>query len=518
MKYNLKKITLTLLAGVLLGSCDENKLIELNTNKNASTEIDLQYLFSLGQLRVAGSRYESWRTNLIYSSTMIQHNASLQGYWSGDKYYYNAQYSGAYWERHFPDAIKNLTHVVDKTAGVEGEQNLHAAAQIMRAFDMHRMTDLYGDLPYKQGGRGLDGQENWFPAYDSQQEVYQMLVADIKAARDEFSASARPLGAQDVLFQGDITKWKKFANALLMRIAMRMSNVDAATAQSVFTEAVNNGAIDSNAANAFLIQVDGPGGDANQNGTSLAMSNAAGGGGDNNGRPSKFFVDWMNANNDPRKMIIVGGTGNPYDRSTWNTNPADQIGLPNGYTTTTIKTLYPNFVSHNEFSFINPEIIQLNDPTPFISYAEVEFMKAEAVLKGWISGNAETFFNNGVKAAMESWSWFGVATPDAASINAYIAGLNFGSASNTDKLRLIGEQYWAATYLNHIEAWCNWRRSGFPVLTPTSDPNNETNGQIPRRLRYYEVEIGSNPQSYAAAIARQGEDLLTTRVWWDVAR
>jgi hypothetical protein len=82
-------------------------------------------------------------------------------------------------------------------------------------------------------------------------------------------------------------------------------------------------------------------------------------------------------------------------------------------------------------------------------------------------------------------------------------------------MELIGEQFWAATYLNHTESWANWRRTGYPKLTPTSDPNNDTNGTIPRRLRYFEGEIGSNPQSYAAAIARQGEDRLTTRMWWD---
>ncbi len=516
MKFNNKIIAITTLISLILGACNKDKLVELNINKNASTEIDLGYLLAYGQLRVAGSRYESWRTNLIYSSTMIQHNATLQGYWSGDKYYYSSQYSGAYWERHYPDAIKHLTHVVDKTAG-DGEMvNYHAAAQIMRAFDLHRMTDIYGDIPYSEAGRGIDGQEFWFPKYDSQQDVYKSLVADIKAARDEFSAGAKALGSQDVLFSGDLTKWKKFANALLMRISMRMSKVDEATAKAIFAEAASNGAIDSNDANAFIKQALGNGGDVNYNGTSLAMSNAAGGGGDNNAKISKTFMDWMNANKDPRKMIIVGGIGNPYsDKSTWNTDPDAQIGLPNGYTSTTIKDIVPDFTTVHAYSFINPSIIELDDPTPFISYAEVEFMMAEAVLKGWISGDAEAHFNKGVEAAITSWTWFGVSVPEADAISTYISGLGFGTASSTDKLRLIGEQYWATTYLNHIESWCNWRRTGYPVLTPVNDPNNITGGTIPRRLRYYEDEIGSNPKSYQEAIARQGEDLLTTRVWWD---
>jgi hypothetical protein len=520
MKKNIKNIGLTVLACFALGSCDEAKLTELNVNRNASTDIDLSYLLAYGQTRVAGSRYESWRTNLIYSSTMVQHNATLQGYWSGDKYYYNAPYSGAYWERHFPDAIKNLTNVVDRTEGDPERVNLNSFAKIMRAFDLHKITDIYGDIPYAQAGRGIDGEENWFPAYQPQQEVYASIVAEVKSARDAMSASADQLGDQDILYKGDVAKWKKFANAFLMRVAMRMSNVDPATAQAVFTEAASNGTFQSNDDSAFFKQVLGNGGDINFNGTSLAMSNAAGGGGDNNARISKTLMDFMNATNDPRKMILTGGIGNPFESaSTWNTNPADQIGLPNGYNTTTIKNIVPDFVTFQDYSFINPEIINLDDPSPFITYAETELMKAEAALKGWISTSAENHFNNGVTAAIESWTKFGASVaPNAAEISTFVSGLGFATASSTDKLKLVGEQFWMATYLNHTETWANWRRTGYPVLVPTSDPNNDTNGTIPRRLRYSEGEIGSNPENYAAAIARQGEDRLTTSIWWDVKK
>jgi hypothetical protein len=520
MKKNIKNIGLTVLACFALSSCDEAKLTELNVNKNASTDIDLSYLLAYGQTRVAGSRYESWRTNLIYSSTMIQHNATLQGYWSGDKYYYNAQYSGAYWERHFTDAIKNLTNVVDKTEGDPKRVNLNSFAKIMRAFDLHKITDLYGDIPYAQAGRGLDAEENWFPTYDPQQEVYAQIVADVKSARDAMSASADQLGDQDILYKGDVAKWKKFANAFLMRVAMRMSNVDPATAKAIFTEAASNGTFQSDDDSAFFKQVLGNGGDVNFNGTSLAMSNLPGGGGDNNAKISKTLMDFMNKTKDPRKMILTGGIGNPYEsKSTWNTNPAAQIGLPNGYNSTTIKNIVPGFVTVHEYSFINPEIIELDDPSPFITYAETELMKAEAAMKGWISSPAEEHFRKGVAAAIGSWTKFGASVaPNAGEISAFTTSLGFTTASNADKMRLIGEQYWMATYLNHIESWANWRRTGYPVLVPTSDPNNDTNGTIPRRLRYYEDEIGSNPQNYATAIARQGEDRLTTRIWWDVQK
>ncbi|CAD5269055.1 Starch-binding protein [Imperialibacter sp. 89] len=517
MKNIKKYLSAALVLVFIMSSCNEDNLIELNINKNASEEIDLSYLLAYGQLRVAGARYENWRTNLIYCSTMIQHNASLQGYWSGDKYYYNAQYSGAFMESHYTDAIKTLTHVVDQTADVPELVNLHGAATIMRSFDLHKMTDLYGNVPFFQAGRGLDGAENWFPKYDAQSEIYAALISDIKAARDGFDLSINNLGSQDILFKGDIEKWVKFANSLLMRIALRMSKVNPTEAQAVFVEAAG-GAMTSNDDNAFLAQQNGPAGDTNQNGTSLVLSNAGGGGGDaSNGRVSEFLVDWLTDNSDPRKMIIVGGTGDPYNSTTWNTDPDSQQGLPNGYTSQTITAINPDFESVNEYSFINREILDLDDPYPFLSYAEVELMKAEAAVKGWLSSDPEAHFVAGVTAAIESWEAFGISNAATASeISTYIVGLDFAGASDAAKLELIGEQYWAATYLNHVEAWNNWRRTGFPAFTPTSDPNNITGGTVPRRLRYYESEAGSNPDNYQSAVQAQGPDLLTTRMWWDV--
>jgi hypothetical protein len=211
---------------LVLVSCKKD-ITDLNVDKNAATEMDMAYLVSNGTLRIAGE-YENTRANMLYSATMIQHTASTAGYFSGDRYLYNAQYSGAYMERHFTDVIRNFSQAIEKTKGVADLVNINSTAVILRAFDLHRMTDLYGDIPYTQAGYGLvDGDKNWFPKYESQKDVYAALVKDIKAARDKMSASAKSMGTQDFIYGGDIAKWKKFANSLLMRIAMRMSNVDA---------------------------------------------------------------------------------------------------------------------------------------------------------------------------------------------------------------------------------------------------------------------------------------------------
>jgi hypothetical protein len=132
-----------------------------------------------------------------------------------------------------------------------------------------------------------------------------------------------------------------------------------------------------------------------------------------------------------------------------------------------------------------------------ISYDEGELMRAEAAVKGWISTPAESHFNNGVTAAINSWIYFDPSFsvgPDKTA--AHLVGRGFAAVSNANKLRLIGEEYWAANFLNAIEAWSNWIRTGFPVLTPTNDPFAFKGNFIPRRRRYWENESGSNPQNY----------------------
>jgi hypothetical protein len=500
-------------------SCNEQELLDLNVDPNAVTDMDMQYLFSLGTLRIGGE-YENTRANMLYAATMIQHTASTAGYFSGDKYFYNAQYSGAYMERHYTDVIRLFSHVIEKTANNPAEANLNAAATVLKVFDLHRMTDLYGDIPYFQAGKGLEGEENWFPAYDNQREIYLDMIDQLKAARDKFSPSARGLGAQDFIYSGNLDKWKRFSNALLMRIAMRMSNVDAAKAREVFSEANNNGAFSANSDNAYIRFTTGPIG-VNRNGLNDGYWNTYKY--SNDCKISKTFMDWMKANNDPRLMIVSGGTGTPADPSTWNTDPTAQKGMPNGYNSTTIRSILSpadladyNTRANRMFSMLNLKYLDWEDPYLLITYAEVELMKAEASIKGWITTDANTHFTNGVTAAITSWVDFDPSfarTP--VQISEYIAGRGFAAASNADKLRLIGEEYWAATWLNDIESWSNWRRTGFPVLTPTQDPNRFEANEIPRRLRYWEAEIGANPENYEKARARMGGDNLMTKMWWD---
>jgi len=518
------KITGLLLAFTLtFSSCDEESLLDLNTDPNAVSDMDMSFLFSLATLRMSGE-YENTRANMLYAAPMIQHSSSLADYFSGDKYLYSAQYTGAYMESHYPNVIRLYSHVIDKTKDSPTDANLNAAATVLRIYDLHRMTDIYGDIPYFQAGRGLEGEENWFPKYDNQKEIYLDMVNQLKIARDKFSPNAKGLGVQDYIYAGNLDKWKRFTNALLMRIALRMSNRDAAKAREVFSEASNSGTFGSIADNAYIKYTTGPIG-VNRNGLNDGYWNTYKYSRDC--KISKTFIDWMKSNNDPRLMIVSGGLGNPEAAaSTWNTDPTAQRGMPNGYNNQNIRNvlspselaeflaLQPN--GNRMFSMLNLKYMDWEDPYVLLTYAETELMRAEASIKGWITSDANTHFSNGVAAAINSWVAFDPSfarTTDA--INSYIVGRGFAAASNTDKLRLIGEEYWAATWLNDIESWSNWRRTGYPVLAPTQDPNRWEANQIPRRLRYWENEISGNPANYEAASARMSGDKLMSKMWWD---
>ncbi|WKN30718.1 SusD/RagB family nutrient-binding outer membrane lipoprotein [Porifericola rhodea] len=502
MKTLSYKLFSLLLAGLfLVSSCDTDELIDMNENPNAAEEIDPSYMLAYSMLRISGDRYESWRGVMIYSSTMIQHNAALQTYWSGDKYLYSAQYSGALFEAAYPNYVKMLAAVIEQTKDDPAKGNVYGIARILWVLGMSRLTDMYGDIPYFEAGRGFYD-NNYSPAYDPQSEIYADMLKQLEEAPSTFDASLTDLGdngVQDVIYQGDLNKWEKFANSLMLRLAMRVSKVDPAMAQEYVGKAIAGGLMESNSDNAYVQHTDGPVG-LNQNGIGQVFL------ADDNQRLSKTFVDWMLNHNDPRIEVIA-------------TLNQDDIynGLPNGYDATTIKEYEgtgEEAVPIELYSTTNPELVTLDAPMFFQTYAEVELLLAEASILGWHNGDPETHYNNGVRANMQHFTTYNesLAISDE-QVDAYLAANPYNSANG---LEMIGEQYWIATFLNDYESWANWRRTGYPVLTPTNYPGNITGGQIPRRLRYFEGEYGNNGEQLQAAIARQGPDEFTTRIWWDV--
>ncbi|MEP4948762.1 MAG: SusD/RagB family nutrient-binding outer membrane lipoprotein, partial [Flavobacteriaceae bacterium] len=267
--------------------------------------------------------------------------------------------------------------------------------------------------------------------------------------------------------------------------------------QEWVTKAINGGVMTSND-DIFYLQHDSN----NRNGISEVFD------ADGNPRMSKTFIDFLQNGNDPRLPILAAR------RSDGSTDTADLIGFPNGLSSATLLDLTGE---ENTDAYAEPNraiLAQFEAPMIFQTYAEVEFMLAEANVRWGLASDAETHYNNGVTAAMQHLSLYSdAATISDTDITTYLSNYPYDAGN---ALEQINTQYWAATFLNEYETFANWRRTGFPILVPVNFPGNETGGTIPRRLTYNENEASVNAENYQAVITAQGPDLLTTRVWWDV--
>ncbi len=485
-------VLLVALTLISLTSCDKD-FSEINTNPNAATTIDPAFQLTYVQLQTSGERYENWRAALIYSSTMIQHLSAMATYWSGDKYLYNAGYSSSLWDRAYRNYIRDLVDLTTRTAGDPAQANMNAVARIWKVVAFHRITDLYGDIPYSEAGQGYLGGIT-APKYDAQSAIYADMLAELEAACAALNAGGDAVGG-DLIYGGDIAQWKKFGYSMMLRLGMRLSKVDAAGAQAWVQKAIAGGVMTDVADAAYIQHIDDQG--INRNGIGEVFQ------ADANQRMSATFINWMADHGDPRLDIL----------STVNQHGVHN-GLPNGNDAQMAAANLPGGDTLDNYSAVNAAIVNVASPMVFQTYGEVELLLAEAAERGWGANDAPAHYKEGVRAAIKAWGAIYDASLDVddAAIDAYLAANPYDAANAMEQ---IGEQYWAATFLNEYEAYANYRRTGYPALTPTDYPGNESNSQIPRRLIYPTGEAGVNADNYNAVLSAQGPDAFTTRIWWD---
>jgi len=309
----------------------------------------------------------------------------------------------------------------------------------------------------------------------------------------------------------------------MLRLAMRVAEVAPDMADEYVAKAVAGGVFTSNLDNVWLGMSVGPSEWTNQNGISRAFASGDG------GQPttlSETFINELKGPNtgstvddDPRLNVLNGGIDG-------NRDPLAQRGLKNGLDQRllNIQEGVPDDEGVNvseTFSAMNQELLQDDDPYLLMNYAEVALLLAEASergIGGLTSATTEDYYKAGVAAAMQMYIPFGsdddpmVVTP--AQVTAYFAAPERAlPVSSEDRLERIGTQLWLSQFLNWWEAWSNWRRTGYPELTPVNYQGNVTGGTIPVKLRYPNQEIATNPNYEAGATL---PNTPTTKVWWDV--
>ena len=511
---------------LIFSSCDTNELHDLNVSPQRLNEINMNFLFSNAELSLSdggpeSNRYLNWRTNVGYTAYWMQHLASLGTglNTAGDKYFVNVEADDAPWDYGYSGQLKNLTEVLKQTGPggfEEGKRpNTRQAARILRAFVYLRLTDFYGNIPYTDANQGIEG--TFFPMYDTQESIYTALFSELEEAGAAISSSNPDDGfaAADMIYQGDITKWKKWANSLILKMAMQVSDVNPTLAGQKVTQALSGiGVFSSNEDIPWVPHSETPSQWVNQNGLSRAF---IGGDGGQSRVMSKTLIDALKGtdpddagDDDPRLMIFSGGIGG-------NTDPLLQEGMPNGLDGGTVDayTGIDGTDINVVFSLLNNLFFKVDSPYKLMTYAEIEFLQAEANERGigTVSGSAQSHYNAGVMAAMQMWTPYDPSfAVTAAAVNDYLA--QYPYTAGTTGIQMIAEQQWLNGMLSWWDAWTYWRRMDLPQLTPVNYPGNVTGGQIPTRLLYPSKETSSNNDNLQAGGTTPNTFL--GKVWWDV--
>ncbi|MEM7655176.1 MAG: SusD/RagB family nutrient-binding outer membrane lipoprotein [Bacteroidota bacterium] len=501
LTYGLVALTL-----LIVSACDRD-FDELNTNPVDPTVIDQAFMLNnaLIGLSFPGGA-------LVYDIGIVQQIISPNsGVLTGANFNQdNRNSTEDLWVDYFRNVIKHTRDLIDQLSDQPERSNLTNMARLTQAYAFMVLTDTYGDIPYTEGGKGFTDQIV-LPVYDAQQEIYPALIQEITQATQALDPGS-PTEPGEVMYQGDIDRWERFGYALLLRVGMRLSKVDPELAQQTVAAAFSGGVMQSNEDN-FVVRHD--------NNYLNGFGNTLNGTEANNYYLVEAFVEYLKNSDDPRLSAIavryVGATSGPDQTPAIASNdPAIQIGMPMGHDNNSIVGVADNLGLASFYDFTQADrnrVVKQNAPMYLVTHAQTQLLLAEAASRGWISGDAATFYEAGVRAHMEQMGEYDPASAiETAAADAYLTANPYDEAN---ALEQINSQYWVASFLNSPEAFANFRRSGFPALDPNPFPAQDISGDFIRRLTYPSTEIAVNSDNLNAAVARQGPDNLDTRVWWD---
>lgn len=485
-----KHILILSIVALFLVQCTKVDFGDTNINPNQPTENLTNALLSNALFVTGGT------STAITPGYYIQHYSDIQ-YTDGSRYgttefSYTAFYTGTL---HNLERIISLNTNVVTRASVAlygNNDNQIAVAKLMKAYTYHQMIDRWGHIPFSQA---FKPGEFDFPKFDSTESIYNGLFNIIDEALGQIQASeSGPTG--DIMFNGNMNRWSQFGNTLKLVMALRLSEASAEMttlsginnyAQTKFNEALS-GAI-SNQSQDILFRYLAD--DANDN----PWEDRYNGNRAPDFTVSKTLVDFLQdpRRNDPRLPQYADEVRNA---------PGTYVGME-------YAVIAPN-VDRGDISLLTSNIANNQTAPGYVfTYAQVAFAKAEAVLKGWISGNAETFYYEGIKASMDQWN---------VSDSNYQTYITQPAVvwNNARALELIAEQKWVALFMQPFEAWAEWRRLDLPRLTPAASPINGT--AIPVRYGYSSTISDNNRVELENAIAAQGLPILndlSTKLFWD---
>ncbi len=530
-------IFLLALSFTFFTACDEG-FDELNTSKSGATSLDP--VFVLNNAIISSSPTSS----LIYEEAIVQqwfstNTGVLEG---GNFNKVNVNNTPANWNGYYQNVIRYTNDVLAAAEGDPTRANLIQMARIVQANAFLILTDTYGDIPYAEAGGGYT-EQLFFPTYETQQAVYPKIIDELTQAVAQLGTAGK-VETGDALYAGDIAKWKKFGNSLLLRAGMRLTKVDATKAAATVAAAVGGDAaanlIVINANNAVIKH------DANfVNG----FGNTVNGGEAANFYLAEPFVNALkgtpgNVGNttviDPRLAAIAiryagarsGGDQTANSFANGSKDPANQFGMPIGSTDgegdltgalLPAGGMYgnpPGPRTGNRFCYSQVDrnrMVKRTSPLYLVTAAQTNLLLAEAAMRGFAglsAANAQTYFSAGISAHMEQMEAYDPGSKvQAADIATYLAGPEgaLANGSLAAALPQIGYQYWVASFLHGPEAWANLRRIRYPALAPNPFSGSQVPGAFIERLTYPDAERLVNGGNVPLTST---SDLLSLKVWW----
>jgi hypothetical protein len=473
--------------GALAVTACENDLTEINQNPNAPESVPVNNVLLSGIRDVVqnnGERGAFGKWTMLYHAENWAQHVGQPVYNDEDFYIPRSGIPDVVWDEMY-FALADLKEA-RRLAEAAGNDNIVAITEIMSVYGFMVLTDYFGDIPYTDAlGLTPDG-GNVFPAYESQAVIYPDLIARLEAAEDMFDAAAL-IDFQDFdpIYQGDIAGWELFANSLQLRLAMRIGDAAAFAAAWAEPKFAN---LDEDADIEWVATYPG----ANPVWEAIIYAGRQG-----DFRMSESLVDRLAAFNDPRLPIYA--------------DPAESDGVFRGMRNGFLPSEHTPVRVASDFSTIGEYYLSPSTPSNLLSFAEVNFLGAEAAELGWIGDDAETLYEAGITASMED---NGVAPGD---ITTYLGQASVGYTTGTYRgLDAIHVQKWMALFLAGPEAFSDLRRYGWDWTTDAGTTgtnlvpaeNSDIGPTFPARLPYPTDEALLNPDNYP------GDKELTDPVGW----
>ncbi len=500
MKIFHKKIINVGLLSLILLSCSKD-FEEINTDpNNAPTALPQQLL---APALVSSLTYNMLRNrnfnNELMQVTVDQSDAEGRVF----RYDYRPNlsdylYNGLYSElTNFKDVYKSANEPLGFNSSYRG------ISLICQTWIYSILTDTYGDVPYRQSNLARDS-GIFEPKFDRQQDIYLDMFQKLEQANMLLDSNRAIAASSDPVFNGSISRWRKFGNSLYLRLLLRISGKSEATA---LVAAKIKDIVETNPSKYPIMTNVDESAILRWTGSGPLVSPYANGVREQDFRApsiSSFFIDNLVIWNDPRINIALGS--NNINR--WGIAPyqGNFVGVQSGYLpgAEPIKKAY--FYSNTSARSLQTEPMT----GMMMNYAEVQFILCEAAVKGWITGSAEDYYKEGTLSSIKLWmpTW-------AVPIDTYLtAGDINWDASGTleEKMEQLHLQKYYALFLTDMQQWFEYRRTGHPVLP--IGPGVENGGIMPSRMVYPVYIQSTNPTNYQLAVASQGPDVISTKVWW----